>query len=94
MFRDESDHIRAAVVERGDSVILEFYTANRKVEDNVGMKAEMPQSPAASPLERARAEADKKIIHYLVLIDYMHLEIPHPGHTQLEHINENSHNCY
>jgi hypothetical protein len=59
MFRDESEHIRAAVVERGDSVILEFYTANRKVEDNVGMKAEMPQSPAASSLERARSEADK-----------------------------------
>jgi hypothetical protein len=56
MFRDESDHIRAAVVERGDSEILEFYTANRKVDDNVGMKEETPQSPAASPLERARED--------------------------------------
>ena len=42
--------------EKGDSVILEFYTANRKVKDNVGMKEDSPQSPAASPLERARAD--------------------------------------
>jgi len=44
--------------EKGDSVILEFYTANRKVKDNVGhgIKEETPQSPAASPLERAIAD--------------------------------------
>ena len=42
--------------EKGDSVILEFYTANRKVKDNVGMKEDSPQSPAASPLECARAD--------------------------------------
>jgi hypothetical protein len=29
MFRDESGHIRTAVVEKGEPVILEFYTANR-----------------------------------------------------------------
>jgi hypothetical protein len=78
--------------EKGDSVILEFYTANRKVKDNVGMKKDSPQSPAAHRWNMQ--EQIKQILHYFVLINYKHFEIPHPGHTQLEHINENSHTCY